>query len=1039
MKIKIAIPFLLMILNLFIMSAQESMIDSDEQKLNQSTSKTSHSYVSNSVLSQGTFHKIKITDTGIYKLTFEDLTSIGIIPENVRIFGYGGGMLEQDFSLPFIDDLPETPIWVEKGNDGIFNSGDYILFYTQGTTRWQYNKSKSMFTHTRNIYADAGYYFITSDAGPGKKIQEKPITLPSNATINPVSEFTDYQVHERDLINLVNAGKEFYGETFNSGANHKFIFSFPNPVLSENSMTANLDVAATSLSESTFILNLNSTQYKSITVAAHNSFDPYERAKRNAGIFNFTPRNDLFEFNLTYSMPTPTSKGYLNYLEINARRQLIMIGSAMQFQNIDYLGQNTFNQYLLTNNNPNVQIWDITDQHNIYSIITGDEDGKMSFIDTGNDIRHYLAIDPTVASAFPKPEIMETIPNQNIHAIEQADMVIITHPNFLTQAETLAQAHRQKDNMTVTVVTTEQVYNEFSSGTPDATAYRRILKMLYDRATTSGNPANSPKYLLLFGKGSFDNRKILPESGENLILTYQGDNSTNEVISYVTDDYFTFLENNEGLQIHSHSMDIAIGRFPVTTVQQATDVVNKTISYMNNSNKGRWKNKLCFVGDDGDYNVHMTMADSLASYMSNNYKSYHTNKIYLDAFKKDSLEIGGRYPSVKDSLLNALKNGVFLLNYTGHGGRDFLANEQVMTNNDINTLTNQHLPLWIGATTDFVKFDSRFVSAGENVLLNPYGGGIGVFSAARPSYASQNFNLNNYLIQYLFAKENGQHVRIGDAIRKAKNNLGQEINKLSFVYLGDPAIKLNYGDNYQIITGSINENGNLGTDTLKANTTNTIKGYIADENSNKVTGFNGTVYISFYGKTQTITTLRNSNFQNEKAFVYNDRPDVLHTEAIPVVKGDFSCSFILPKDIHEEYGFGRINFYAHDNANDYEAQGYFEEFIIGGIDNTSAVITPDADNLSSEITVVNHPNPAKEQTCFVINTDNEIVNCTIDIFDVSGRNICTFSASGQNRITWNLTTNGGQRVISGIYFYRARIKTIEKEIYTKANRITITD
>lgn len=1037
MKRKIAIiSFLIPVA--YILCIQEVTATQDSQ-IGETKSAPLHSYTTNSVLSQGTFRKIRITESGVYKLSYEDLTSIGLNPEHVRVFGYGGAMLEQNFSLPIIDDLPETPVWMEKGIDGIFNAGDYILFYAQGTTRWQYNKSKSMFTHTSNIYADAGYYFITSDAGPGKKIQGKSITLPSNPTINPVSDFTDYLVHERDLINLVNAGKEFYGETFNSGANHKFIFSFPNPVLSENSMTANLDVAATSLSASTFILNLNSTQYRSLTVAAHNSYDPYERAKRNAGIFNFTPQNDLFEFNLTYSMPTPTSKGYLNYLEVNARRQLIMSEPVMQFQNIDYLGQNTFNQYLLTNNNPNVQIWDITDQHNIYSIITGDEDGKMSFIDTGNDIRHYLAIDPTVASAFPKPEIMETIPNQNIHAIEQADMVIITHPNFLTQAETLAQAHRQKDNMTVTVVTTEQVYNEFSSGTPDATAYRRVMKMFYDRAITSGNTIHPPKYLLLFGKGSFDNRKILADSGDNLVLTYQADNSLIETLAYTTDDYFTFLEDNEGLQAHYHSMDIAVGRFPVTTVQQATDVVNKTINYMNNSNKGRWKNELYFVGDDGDYNVHMTMADSLASYMSNNYKSYHTNKIYLDAFKKDSLEIGGRYPSVKDSLLNALKNGMFLINYTGKGGRDFLANEQIITNNDINTLTNQHLPLWIGATADFVKFDSRFVSAGESVLLNPNGGGIGVFSAARLTYASQNFNLNNYLIQHLFAKENGQHVRVGDAIRKAKNMTGQEINKLSFVYLGDPAIKLNYADNYQIITSKINENGSFGGDTLKANTTNTIDGYISDENSNKITDFNGTVSISLYGKAQTITTLRNSNFQNEKAFAYNDRPIILHTEAIPVVNGDFSYTLQLPKDIHEEYGYGRINFYARDDANDHEAQGYFEEFMIGGISNTAGITLPDASHTSSDITVTNYPNPAKEQTYFVINPDHEIVSCTINIFDLSGRDVCSISASGQNRITWDLTANGGQKLNAGIYFYRASIKTTEKEIYTKANRIIISD
>ncbi|MDO9634634.1 MAG: type IX secretion system sortase PorU [Paludibacter sp.] len=1037
MKIKNALLFCLVFLNSFIMSAQESMIDSDH--LNQSTSGTLHSYVANSVLSQGTFYKIKIIDTGVYKLTFEDLTSMGIDPENVRIFGYGGALLEQNFSLSMIDDLPETAIWMEKGTDGVFNAGDYILFYAQGTTRWSYNTNKSMFTHIGNSYSNAGYYFVTSDAGTGKKIQDKPIELPADPTINPVTEFTDYQVHERDLINFVSAGKEFYGETFNSGNNHKFIFNFPNPVLTENAVKVNLDVAATSPSTSSFIINLNASQHKTLTVAPQNSYDPYERAKRTAGIFTFTSQNDLFEFNLTYSMPAPASIGYLNYLEVNARRQLTMSGSVMQFQNVDYLGLNSYNQYMLSSDNQQVQIWDITDQQHINKIITEDIGGKMSFVDDGNDVKHYLAIDPTAASAFPTPEIIGAIPNQNIHAIPQTDMVIITHSDFLTQAETLAQAHRQKDNMTVTVVTTEQVYNEFSSGTPDATAYRRIMKMFYDRSTTSGNTADLPKYLLLFGRGSFDNRKILADSGDNLILTYQADNSLIETLAYTTDDYFTFLEDSEGLQVPVHSMDIAVGRFPVTTVQQATDVVNKTINYMNNTGRGKWKSELCFLGDDRDYNTHMKMADSIASYMNNKHKSYRTNKIYFDAFKKDSTEIEGRYPSAKDSLLHALQKGLFLLNYTGHGSSQFWANEQILTNTDITGLTNEHLPLWIGATSEFVRFDKEAVSAGENALLNPVGGGIGVFSAARLSYASQNFNLNNTLIQHLFKKENGQHLRIGEAIRKVKNNLGPEINKLAFIYLGDPAIKLNYADYYQISTNKINENSSFGNDTLKANTTNTIQGSIVDDNFNKITDFNGTLQLSLYGKSQTINTLRNSNFFNEPAFVYNDRPIVLFSGEVPVVNGEFSYTFVMPKDIDEDYGIGRINYYAQDDTNDFEAQGYFEEFIVGGTDNTADITPPNANDLSSEIKVTNYPNPASDQMYFAINHFDNIVSCSIDIFDVSGRNICTISSTAQDKIFWDLTSNNGQKIIAGIYFYRAKIKTTDKEIYTTANRIVITD
>lgn len=1036
MNIKKALSFCFALVGLPFVSAQESAIDSDYP--NRNVSGTRHSYVTNSVLSQGTFYKIRIPASGVYKLTFEDLTGMGISPENVRIFGYGGAMLEQDLSLPMIDDLPETAIWMEKGNDGIFNSGDYILFYAQGPVRWSYNKNNSMFTHTKNIYSDCGYYFVTSGIA-GKKIQEKTITLPSNAAINPVTEFTDYQLHERDMINLVNAGKEFYGETFNSGYNHKFIFNFPNPVLAENAIKVNLDVAATSASQSSFILNLNNSQYKTLNVPAQNLYDPFEKGKKSTGNFAFTPQNDLFEFNLTYSMPTPTSKGYLNYLEINVRRQLTMNGAVMQFQNTDYLGMNTYNQYLLNNDNQQLQIWDITDQQNIARIITDNSGGKTSFIDSGNEVRHYMAIDPTANATFPKPEIVGMISNQNIHAVEQADMVIITHPDFVSQAETLAQAHRTKDNMTVTVASTEQVYNEFSSGNPDATAYRRVMKMFYDRAITSGNTAALPKYLLLFGRGSFDNRKILSDSGDNLVLTYQAENSLIETYAYTTDDYFTFLEDREGLQIPSHTMDVAVGRFPVTTVQQATDVVNKTIHYMNNTGKGKWKRELCFIGDDGDYNTHMKMADSLASYINNNHKSYYTKKIYLDAFKKDSLEIMGRYPAVKDSLLNALEKGLLLLNYTGHGSSQFWANEQILTNTDITRLTNEHLPLWFGATSDFVKSDSKSISAGENVLLNPVGGGIGVLSAARLTYASQNLGLNDYLIRYLFTKENGQHLRVGDAIRKAKNQLYSEINKLSFIYLGDPAIRLNYADNYKIITNKINDNSSFGNDTLKANSANTIEGSIVDENSNKITDFNGIIQLSLYGKVQSDTTLRNSNYNNEPAFVYNDRPIVLNSVTVAVVNGDFSCSFVLPKDIDKDFGKGKIYYYAQDDSNNYEAMGYFEEFIVGGTDNTAGVISPDEDESSSAIAVTNYPNPAKDQTCFVINNYDNVVNYSIDIFDVSGRKVCSLSSPTQGKIFWNLTTDSGQKVIAGIYFYRARIKTVDSEIHTKANRMVVTD
>src|SRR5665647_115775 len=350
---------------------------------------------------------------------------------------------------------------MEKGTDGVFNAGDYILFYAQGVTRWGYDAAKAIFTHQSNTYSKAGYYFVSSDAGLGKKIMDKTIVLPESPTIHPVEEFVDYKVHEKDSINLTNSGKEFYGEKFDAVTTYNFPFTFPNPVLT-NSTTVRLDVANKSYVASVFSLNLNGEQSKTLNALLMSLGDAYQKGKGASAIFSFTPKGESFGFNLNYDKPNAVSIGYLNYLEVNARRQLKMTGSMMPFQHVDYLGTNSCSRYLLSDANANTQIWDVTDPANIGKMITETIDGKMTFVASGNEVNHYIAIDPTASASFAKPEIVGTVANQNLHEIAQADMVIITHPDFVAQAETLAQAHRQKDNMTVSVVTTDQVYNEFS-------------------------------------------------------------------------------------------------------------------------------------------------------------------------------------------------------------------------------------------------------------------------------------------------------------------------------------------------------------------------------------------------------------------------------------------------------------------------------------------------------------------------------------------------------------------------------------------------
>ena len=1022
---------------------------------------------------------------------------------------------------------------------------------------WKYDSSKSMFTHKINSYSNYGYYFVTSDAGIGKKINDETILLPPSPIINQVDEFTDYQVHELDLRNLSKAGKEFYGEPFKTINSYDFQFNFANPVLT-NTTKVQLNVVSTSSTSSSFSLKLGDLQNKIINVPQLYQ-DNYTQGVETSGIFTFTPTTDQFNFTLSYSRSMPTDEGYLNYLEVNTRRQLKMSGSVMQFQNTDYLGLGQYSQYLLSGANSNIQIWDITNPQNISNIPTQLSGGKITFTDNSSNLKSYLAIDPTAASAFPKPEIVGTVTNQNLHSIKQADMVIITHSDFLPQAQLLAQTHRNKDNLTVEVVTTDQVYNEFSSGTPDATAYRWLMKMLYDRAIAANQMTDLPKYLLLFGRGTFDNRKLDPNS-DNFILTYQADNSLVTTEAYVTDDYFTLLDDNDGNDISANLMDLGVGRFPVATSQQATDVVNKTINYIENKDKGSWKNQLCFLADDGDGALHMGQSDAVSQLVGNNFPAYQINKLYIDAFPQERTAAGQTSPALKSRLMNLLESGLFMLNYTGHAGPTGLSSESVLTIKDAKQLTNKHLPLFVGATCDFLQFDSQIVSGGEQMLLNPLGGAIGVFSAARPVYANYNSTLNKALCTNLLKKINGKPQRIGDVISFAKNSLGAEINKLSYIFMGDPALKLNYPTKYNVTTSKVNQSSTLGNDTLKALSVATIQGYIADENGNKITKFNGTLHTVIYDKIQRIVTL---NDDNEKIptylhgtdsiyFSYSDRPNTLFSGNADVKNGDFSFTFMLPKDIKYNFGSGRINYYAQDNTNDFEAQGYFENFIIGGIKNdtnlndtigpdvklylnsenfvagdkvnetpllmanisdvngintvgsgighdilltidndpTQSVILNDyfqsstnsytsgivkyklpvlsngnhtvnlriwdllnnSTNVSTNFEVVtglspvifsiyNYPNPVKTHTSIVVTNDRPetILNTTVEIFDISGRKIWSFSQTNADNITWNLISNDGLKVKTGVYLYKVSIRTKGSDITSKTNKMLIVE
>ena len=372
---------------------------------------------------------------------------------------------------------------------------------------------------------------------------------------------------------------------------------------------------------------------------------------------------------------------------------------------------------------------------------------------------------------------------------EVPTMLIVTHANFLETAQDFANYKTEEKGILTKVVTVDQVYNEFSSGAQDITAIRDMAKMLYDRSANF-------KFLLLFGDASYDYKNRIKEN-TNYVPTYQAYESMNDIKTYTSDDYFGFLEDTEGTWSESgqnHTLDIGVGRFPIQTIEQATGIINKIKNYHNKELYGNWKNEITFVADDGDDNLHMKDANSLASDINQNFSEYNANKIYLDAFVQTSSAQGETSKTASEEINRQLDRGTFIVNYTGHGGEIGWTQEQILTVPQINSWTNKQLPLFVTATCEFGRYDDPVrISGAEYTLINPNGGAIAIISTTRPVYASSNKQLNDQFYKAVFLpNKDGSMPTLGEVMISTKNNSLNGVYNRNFSLLGDPSLTLAY-------------------------------------------------------------------------------------------------------------------------------------------------------------------------------------------------------------------------------------------------------
>jgi hypothetical protein len=1123
------------------------------------------SYPDSSVLAHGNWYKISIQSSGVYKLTYNDFISLGIpkediISKNISIYGNGGHKISSNNSLCTFSDLKENSIYVHDPNNN-FSQGGFVLFYAEGGTEWEYDKSNREWDFFIHPYSDEYYYYVTFNDSIGEKKRIGSLSTQTLTADTIINSSRDYFLSKQEITNINHSGRRWVGKQFGLNKTEEFPLDLRNALVDGNNnlvTPAMLEYRLISKSDAPANFNTNYNNQIFDTIVMLSDGGVRERViKTNLNNIKLASNKLSIKYN-----GGSLSSGWLDYILVHYDKKLsYSFPSVLRYKTTECLNENKVVNNLISNvNTDNLIVWDVKDWTNPIQIIGSYSalDKTYSFNLHSDTLREIVVFHNT--SNFTSPKLIGKIENQNLHATEPVDYVIITHPLFLEQATRLAKLHQDYNNTTTKVVTTEQVYNEFSSGVPDFLAYKEYLRMLYNKYVSENK---NPKNVLLFGDGTFDNKNIL-KYNNNFVLTFQEDNKYLHGDNYPCEDYIGYLSPNAKGFADINQRDsllIGVGRLPANSIDEATNLVNKSERYIlkqdviDGNNLNDWRNTMLITADDAKSWGEMefiTHAENIYNQAKLQQPQLNAIKVYSDAYMQFASSSGKTYPEASKAVNQQMNKGCLIFNYVGHGSENHLSEERLITITDIMSWKNYNsMPLMITSTCEFARYDMVDKPSGaEYTLYNKNGGMIALITASRPINSDDQMNQDFH--KYVLEKTGNTTRSFGQAYAITKNirrgMLSQ--NKRSVVLLGDPALRISI-PKYDILTTSINSaNPQIEIDTLKALSNVSVSGKIIDSDSNVVSNFNGKILITLFDKSSNYYTLDNENIGARLEF--EQQKNILHRGKANVENGLFTYNFTIPKDIAYNYGFGKFSYYA--QADSVDAGGYCNSFLIGGIDTSVEIqetrplvrlfiadstflsggitsenpelfaiisdkiaintvgsglghdITATLDNaantfilndyfeqdetdpnkgyvrfpfsslkegehtltlkawnifnFSSSETITfnvvsknnetftnlkNYPNPFQETTNFYLehNQKERISSAEIQIFNTSGMIVKTIKANivpnsfSIGPISWNGTTDGGQKLKAGIYMYRMLLNVDGNKEYTQTQKLVI--
>ncbi|MEM6395328.1 MAG: type IX secretion system sortase PorU [Bacteroidota bacterium] len=904
----------------------------------------SNTFANRSVLADGQVYQIAVSQTGIHKLTRGFLTGElgmnldGVDPRQIRLYGQGGGMIPEVVGDEFPDDLPEQPIWISGESDGNFDGDDAIYFYGEAADKWAYNSNGNAFAFEQHLYDDLNYYYLKIEPGNGRRVAGLSTSGSTTYTTDSYEARYIFEEEEKNIMHELSgasgSGRSWYGDFFRVSREQNYgrLFEVPDFVSDvPAALTVRMGVRADVVSR--FNAEVNGEVFTSSSA----SRVTFGREETSQAVY---PRNLSASFDLNQEdvnikviYPTPSnseeSEAWLDYIQLIARRRLVFNGSQMDFRDRNSrLHLNT--TFQLSNLDDEDQVWRVGDANTIGRV---NLQGSNATVATGDAVHEFVVFRP--GNQLLQAEAVGEVVNQDLHGIQQADMVIITHKTFRQNAERLAEHRRSFNGFDVVLVDVEEVYNEFSGGKDDAGAIRNFAHMIWERDPDF-------RYLLLLGDGSFDHRDIYG-FGNNFIPVYGREFKYTEVEDFPADDFFgIFSASNSRLPLEP-DLNIAVGRLPVKSAAEAKNVIDKLIAYDTAPEAlGDWRTRMVFVGDDEDNSQHTDDVDEVARSVATRRPDLNFDKFYFDLFPQISQSAGDRFPAVTEGIDRAIFRGSLAITYLGHGGPRGWGQERVLSIPQIRNWRNPNqYPVFITATCTFASFDdANFVSAGEETLLTTRGGAAALLTTTRPVYANENKRLTDETVQAMLDRPDGEWRTLGDVIRIAKNRITTSgtsdlsfatRNARKFTLLGDPATVIalpTHGVRTLMVDGQPIDPAR--TDTARALQQVMISGEIVDVNGNPLTDFNGTIFPTVYDKPQSVNTLQQDpgsparTFEVQRSIIFRGRATVRD--------GQFSFSFVVPRDINYSFGQVKISYYAADPAQRIDASGAYNELVIGGTD-----------------------------------------------------------------------------------------------------------